>query len=254
MLLLRALRTPFACLKQASSFLLAEETRDNSDWEMEAVSTHDIPPSSFPSTTTGRFMPCLIELPVCEEGAGSVFQQVACGSNHTLSVDNKGCLFTWGCGSHGKLGHGDMDARYVPTRVVALAGARAEFYLLQLLVAATCAAVTNHCTGVLVTLAAGGTHHSAAVTDGGLVYTWGCASSGNWSFISLGTSRFKKGFLPNTSKKIVTGQLGHHTPSVTPEDDLQKVAACMPSPQVVRMFKGEQKTPSSITASNHPNH
>jgi hypothetical protein len=55
-----------------------------------------------------------------------------------------------------------------------------NFYLLQLLVAATCAAVTNHCTGVLITLAAGGTHHSAAVTDGGLVYTWGCASSGNW--------------------------------------------------------------------------
>jgi hypothetical protein len=134
MLLLRALRTPFACLKQASSSLLAEETRDNSDWVMEAVSTHDSLPSSFPSTTTGRFMPCLIELPVCEEGAGSVFQQVACGSNHTLSIDNKGGLFTWGCGSHGKLGHGDMDARYVPTRVVALAGATAEF----LSPAATC--------------------------------------------------------------------------------------------------------------------
>ena len=109
-----------------------------------------------------------------------------------------------------------------------------------MLVAATCAAVTNHYAGVLVTLAAGGTHHSAAVTDGGLVYTWGCASSGKWSFVSLRTSRFKKGFLPNTSKKIVTGQLGHHTSSVTPEDDLQKVVACMPYPQVVKMFKGEQ--------------
>jgi hypothetical protein len=72
------------------------------------------------------------------------------------------------------------------------------------------------------------------------VYTWGCASSGKWSFVSLRTSCFKKEFLPNTSKKIFTGQLGHHTSSVTPEDDLQKVVACMPSPQVVKMFKGEQ--------------
>jgi alpha-tubulin suppressor-like RCC1 family protein len=91
---------------------------------MEAVCTYDSLPSSIQSLTTGRFMPCLIELPECD-GAGSVFQQVACGSNHTLSVDNKGSLFTWGCGSHGKLGHGDMDSRYVPTRVVALAGATA---------------------------------------------------------------------------------------------------------------------------------
>jgi hypothetical protein len=34
-------------------------------------------------------------------------------------------LFTWGCGSHGKLGHGDCDSRYVPTRVAALTGAAA---------------------------------------------------------------------------------------------------------------------------------
>jgi hypothetical protein len=47
---------------------------------------------------------------------------VACGSNHSLSIDDKGALFAWGCGSHGKLGHGDSDARYVPTRVAALEG------------------------------------------------------------------------------------------------------------------------------------
>jgi hypothetical protein len=40
-------------------------------------------------------------------------------------------------------------------------------------------------------------------------------------------------------KKFVTGQLGHHPFSLAPEDDLQKVVACMPFPQVVKMFKGD---------------
>lgn len=50
---------------------------------------------------------------------------VACGSNHSLSIDDKGALFTWGCGSHGKLGHGDSESRFVPTRVAALEGSTA---------------------------------------------------------------------------------------------------------------------------------
>lgn len=67
-------------------------------------------------------MPCRVDVPI-DEGVDTVFVRVACGSNHSLSIDDKGALFAWGCGSHGKLGHGDSNARYVPTRVAALEGA-----------------------------------------------------------------------------------------------------------------------------------
>ena len=67
-------------------------------------------------------MPCRVDVPP-DQGVDVQFVHVACGSNHSISVDNKGALFAWGCGSYGKLGHGDSDARYVPTRVTALEGA-----------------------------------------------------------------------------------------------------------------------------------
>lgn len=70
-------------------------------------------------------MPCQVDVPAAD-GVGTVFLHVACGSNHCLSVDNKGTLFAWGCGSYGKLGHGDAEARFVPTRVAALEGASAS--------------------------------------------------------------------------------------------------------------------------------
>jgi alpha-tubulin suppressor-like RCC1 family protein len=142
-------------------------------------------------------MPCQVDVPAAD-GVSIVFLHIACGSNHCLSVDNKGTLFAWGCGSYGKLGHGDVESRFVPTRVAALEGARVQYccsacllpiHLLVLLAPHSC------CAGVSITLAAGGTHHSAAVTDGGLVYTWGCASSGgfilNLNWVLRNTSLFR---------------------------------------------------------------
>ena len=43
--------------------------------------------------------------------------RVACGWDHCLAVTDDGRLYTWGAGGHGKLGHGDDQARDVPTRV-----------------------------------------------------------------------------------------------------------------------------------------
>jgi len=50
---------------------------------------------------------------------------VACGQSHVLAVTRvTGGCFTWGCGFHGALGHGDESHRTTPTKVEALAGHR----------------------------------------------------------------------------------------------------------------------------------
>lgn len=33
--------------------------------------------------------------------------KVACGDSHTLGLNVQGFVLSWGCGSHGQLGHGD---------------------------------------------------------------------------------------------------------------------------------------------------
>lgn len=45
---------------------------------------------------------------------------VACGSFHTLAVNDSGEVYSWGVGEKGQLGHGDLESRKVPTQVVAL--------------------------------------------------------------------------------------------------------------------------------------
>lgn len=104
-------------------------------------------------------------------------------------------------------------------------------------------AASNCEAGVSVNLAAGGTHHSAAVTDGGLVYTWGCASSGHLGVscnISHTYVTSKSLIVPNTLHHTThTGQLGHRPSSPKADDDQQMhFAQFLSSPQVVKMFKG----------------
>jgi len=51
-------------------------------------------------------------------------ESVAAGTSHAAFVSGAGGLYTWGCGLHGRLGHGDTLSRAVPTLVSALEGAR----------------------------------------------------------------------------------------------------------------------------------
>jgi len=77
---------------------------------------------------------------------------VACGNAHTISVTEEGELWAWGHGKGGRLGHNDERDRLAPERVGAeLLG------------------------GVKIVTAACGTHHSAAVSEEGALYTWGAA-------------------------------------------------------------------------------
>ncbi|CAN6224191.1 unnamed protein product [Urochloa humidicola] len=40
--------------------------------------------------------------------------KVACGTNHTVAVDSKGFVYTWGCGTYGRLGHGKQNDEWKP--------------------------------------------------------------------------------------------------------------------------------------------
>jgi alpha-tubulin suppressor-like RCC1 family protein len=78
---------------------------------------------------------------------------VGCGWDHCLAVTQKGELYAWGSGANGKLGCGDEKARETPCRVVVGGGER-------------------------VSVARAGCEHSACVTEGGDLYTWGQGDSG----------------------------------------------------------------------------
>jgi len=44
-------------------------------------------------------------------------KKAACGAYHTIAVSQRGGLFTWGCGSRGRLGHGNESDQYRPKRL-----------------------------------------------------------------------------------------------------------------------------------------
>nr|CAB3486248.1 unnamed protein product [Digitaria exilis] len=63
----------------------------------------------------GRY-PRLVE----EKLGGGGVVEVACGSYHVAVLTNAGEVYTWGKGANGRLGHGDVADRKVPTVVEAL--------------------------------------------------------------------------------------------------------------------------------------
>ncbi|XP_037077215.1 E3 ubiquitin-protein ligase HERC2-like [Pollicipes pollicipes] len=74
----------------------------------------------------------------------------SCGSTYSAALTSCGELYTWGRGNYGRLGHGNFEDCHLPTLVQALTGHR----------------VVDVCCG-------SGDAHTVAVTDAGLVYTWG---------------------------------------------------------------------------------
>ncbi|XP_076028585.1 E3 ubiquitin-protein ligase HERC2 isoform X2 [Oratosquilla oratoria] len=81
---------------------------------------------------------------------GKTVVHIACGSTYSAAITSQGELFTWGRGNYGRLGHGSSDDHNIPTLVTALKGER------------------------VVDVACGsGDAQTVAVTDSGLVYSWG---------------------------------------------------------------------------------
>ena len=55
---------------------------------------------------------------------GKFVVQVACGSYHSMALPRKGCVFTWGRGVFGRLGHGSETNCTIPCIVDGLDGCR----------------------------------------------------------------------------------------------------------------------------------
>ena len=98
--------------------------------------------------TNKRLVPTLVGAE--EVFGGSKVRTVACGGDHTLAVTEAGELWTWGRGAQGRLGLNDGQDRLVPTRVD-----------------------PQHFAHAPISAVAAGESHSAAVTAGGALYTWG---------------------------------------------------------------------------------
>ncbi len=79
--------------------------------------------------------------------------QVVCGSGHTVVLSKDGNVYTWGRGDDGRLGHGDTGWKHEPRLVTAMKNR----FVRQI----TC-----------------GSYHTAAVTDTGELFTWGCGMYG----------------------------------------------------------------------------
>jgi alpha-tubulin suppressor-like RCC1 family protein len=75
--------------------------------------------------------------------SGKGVVQVACGDWHTSAVTREGCLYTWGDGTAGILGHGTPHRQWAPKRV------------------------ERPLEGVTITLVTSGPYHTAAVASNG---------------------------------------------------------------------------------------
>jgi len=99
-----------------------------------------------------RWTPTLVGAEVAF--GGSQVLAVTCGAAHTLAVTKAGGLWSFGWGQHFALGHNDNNNRLVPTRIKA-----------------------QHFGNGNIVSAAAGPRHSVAVTEKGILYTWGQARS-----------------------------------------------------------------------------
>lgn len=108
-------------------------------------------------------------------------RHVACSGNYSCAVSESGEVYTWGCGKDGQLGHGDLKDSYTPRAVRSLQSK-----------------LIRH-----VSLAE---HHAAAVSEGGVLYTWGRGQNGR-----LGHGGAENELLP----KAVEALVGQHVVQVS---------------------------------------
>lgn len=108
-------------------------------------------------------------------------RHVACSGHYSCAVSESGEVYTWGCGKDGQLGHGEMKDTYTPKAVRSLQSK-----------------LIRH-----VSLAE---HHAAAVSEGGVLYTWGKGQNGR-----LGHGGADNELLP----KAVEALVGQHVVQVS---------------------------------------
>ena len=106
-------------------------------------------------------------------------RDVACGSSHSAAITSSGELYTWGCGEYGRLGHGDNITQLRPKQVKALAGQR------------------------VIQVACGSRDaQTLALTDEGLVYSWGDGDFGKLGKVNKMTKKLDKPSKYETFSKV----------------------------------------------------
>ena len=78
---------------------------------------------------------------------------VSAKSSHSLALTASGCVWSWGHGAYGRLGHGDELEQLLPKKIEGFAGQR-------------------------VIAVSAGARHSLAITADGAVFTWGRGERG----------------------------------------------------------------------------
>jgi alpha-tubulin suppressor-like RCC1 family protein len=91
---------------------------------------------------------------VIEELSGMGISSLSCGDRHSFAISADGAVLGWGSNEFGQVGIGHRGDTFLsPTPIAALAG-------------------------LVVTAMSSGDRHSAAVTNVGALYTWGCGIDG----------------------------------------------------------------------------
>jgi len=135
------------------------------------------------------FSPTLVETL-----AGVPLAGVVCGGNHTLVVSVSGALFSFGSNSHGQLGLGDTEDKFLPTQVRTLR--------YQSIGAGGLAA---------------GSEHSVALTADGGVFTWGSSRYGQLGHGSNNTENQPKKILELMGTRVTQVSAGdRHTLALVP--------------------------------------
>lgn len=111
---------------------------------------------------------------------------LSCGDRHSFAVTRDGRVFGWGSNEFGQLGCGRKGDTLLSPRLIA------------------------GLDGLVVTVISSGDRHSAAVTNTGSVYTWGCGSDGQ-----CGHGTFRDAARPKlvdnlVGKSVVDVKCGHN--------------------------------------------
>ncbi|KAH3765907.1 ADP ribosylation factor 1 [Pelomyxa schiedti] len=92
---------------------------------------------------------------LCKFDSDVVISLAAGGGKHSAALTKDGNLYTWGCGSMGQLGHGDVSSTLIPVQV--------EYF---------------SASSLKVTRVACGDNHTVVITEAGKLYTFGDNRSG----------------------------------------------------------------------------
>lgn len=127
-------------------------------------------------------------VPTCVDSLkGIKISQAACGTQHTLLLTKNGEVYSFGCGSFGRLGHGDHNHQSLPRIVVAMRGK------------------------VVTQISAGG-WFSLALSDKGQVFSWGCNRYGQLGLGKIPVQLSPRHITSLYGKSVIKISCGkHHT-------------------------------------------